>query len=129
MPYATLISMKQDLAQSTLRAEQRLFGAIIGAVIASLCILTFNSTYVLNVLIVALAAIGASLRGVNYALYAAGIAGCVLISSAVSHHTSSLSEEAQRVLYTLAGAGIAVIVMLLVGQLQKRSAKAASQPA
>jgi hypothetical protein len=34
------------------------------------------------------------------------------------------------VLYTLAGVGIAVIVMLLVTQLQKRAAKAASpQPA
>jgi hypothetical protein len=99
-------------------------------VIASLCILTINSTYALNALIVALAAIGGSIRGVNYTLYAAAIAGCVLVSSAVSHHTSSLSTEAQRVLYTLAGVGIAVIVMLLVSQLQKRTAnKTTQQPA
>jgi hypothetical protein len=130
MPYATLISLKQNLQQSTLRAEQRLIGAIIGAAIASLCILVINSTYALDALIIAFGAIGGSIRGVNYALYAAAISACVLISSAVSHHTSSLSEEAQRVLYTLAGVGIAVIVMLLVTQLQKRAAKAASpQPA
>jgi hypothetical protein len=130
MPYATLISMKSNLEQSALRAEQRLIGAIIGAVIASLCILTINGTYALDVLIIVLGAIGGSVRGLNYTLYTAAIAGCVLISSAVSHHTSSLSTELQRVLYTLAGVGIAVIVMLLVTQLQKRAAKPASpQPA
>jgi hypothetical protein len=44
----------------------------------------------------------------------------VLIASGVSHHPSNLGAEGQRVLYTFFGVGLALIVMLLVDQLQKR---------
>jgi uncharacterized membrane protein YgaE (UPF0421/DUF939 family) len=130
MPIATIVAMKSSLDQSALVAEQRLIGATIGAAIASICVLTIHSKYALEVIMVLLGAIGGSIRGVNYALYAAAIAGCVLIASGVSHHPSNLGPEAERVLYTFLGVGLALIVMLLVSQLQKRSsAKAAPQPA
>ena len=122
MPIATIIAMKSSLNESTLVAEQRLIRATIGAAIASLCLLTIHGRYALEVILVLLGAIGGAIRGVNYTLYAAAIAGCVLIASGVSHHPSNLGAEAQRVLYTFLGVGLALIVMLLVDQLQKRTA-------
>ncbi|HTP21033.1 MAG TPA: FUSC family protein [Solirubrobacteraceae bacterium] len=128
MPIATIVAMKSSLDQSALVAEQRLIGATIGAAIASLCLLAIHSKYALEVILVLLGAIGGSIRGVNYTLYAAAIAGCVLIASGVSHHPSNLGAEAQRVLYTFLGVGLALIVMLLVNQLQKRTAAKAPPP-
>ena len=120
--------MKSSLDQSTLVAEQRLIGATIGAAIASLCILTIDSKYVLEVILVLLGAIGGSIRGVNYTLDPAAIAGCVLISGGLSHHTSSRGSEARRVQYTFAGVGPALNVMLLVNQLQKPAVAKAAPP-
>jgi len=128
MPIATIVAMKSSLAESTLVAEQRLIGATIGAAIASLCLLTIHTKYALEAIMVLLGAIGGSIRGVNYALYAAAIAGCVLIASGVSHHPSNLGAEGQRVLYTFLGVGLALIVMLLVNQLQKRNTAKAAAP-
>jgi uncharacterized membrane protein YgaE (UPF0421/DUF939 family) len=128
-PIATIVAMKSSLDQSTLVAEQRLIGATIGAAIASLCLLTIHSKYVLEAILVLLGAIGGSIRGVNHTLYAAAIAGCVLIASGVSHHPSNLGAEGQRVLYTSLGVGLALIVMLLVNQLQKNTAPKATPQA
>jgi hypothetical protein len=58
---------------------------------------------------------------VNYAIYRAAIAGVVLIGMDLPHPTS-LTDEVHRVLFTLAGVGIAVLVLLLANLLQKRSA-------
>ena len=42
---------------------------------------------------------------------------------------TNLGHEARRVLFTLAGVGIAIVVMLLAGLLAKRTAKAAPKAA
>ncbi len=55
------------------------------------------------------------------------LATAVLVMLLISHPTN-FGDKAQRVLYTFAGVGIAIIVMLLSDQLQKRSAKATPQP-
>ena len=128
MPIATIVAMKSSFEQSALVAEQRLAGALIGATVASLILLTVDHKHVLEVIIVVLGALGASIRIVNYALYTAAIAASVLIAIDLPH-PSNLGAEGQRVLYTFLGVGIAVIVMLLVDQLQKRSTKPAPQPA
>jgi hypothetical protein len=52
----------------------------------------------------------------------------VLIASGVSHHPSNLGAEGQRVLYTFLGVGLAVIMMLLVDQLQNRTAAKPAPP-
>ena len=62
-----------------------------------------------------------SIRGVNYALYSAAVAGPVLIAIDLPN-PSGLGEEARRVLFTFIGVGIAVIVMLIANLLQKRLA-------
>jgi uncharacterized membrane protein YgaE (UPF0421/DUF939 family) len=69
MPVACLVAMKSSLAQSTLFAMQRLSGAIIGAVVAALFLLTVDTKTVLEVVTVVLGTLAGSIRIVNYALY------------------------------------------------------------
>jgi len=125
MPIATLAAMKGTLDQTTLVAEQRLIGALIGAGIATVFLLSVTNKHVLEVVIILLASIAASVRSVNYAIYCSAIAGLVLIATDVSHPTN-LSAEVNRVLFTLAGVGIAWLVMLLADRLQKASTKTAA---
>jgi Fusaric acid resistance protein-like len=124
MPIATLAAMKGSLDQTALVAEQRLFGALFGALIAIVFLLTVDNKYVLEVVIVFLGAVAASIRGASYAFYCAAVAGTVLIATDIPHPTN-VSAEFRRVLFTLAGVGIAWLVMLLANQMQKRQAAAA----
>jgi len=124
MPVATLVAMKPSLEQSTLVAEQRLARAILGAAVAALFLLSVDNKYALGVVIVILGALAGSIRAVNYALYCAAVAGAVLIAMDLPH-PSNLADEGRRVLFTLLGVGIAVVVMFLANLLQKRTVKAA----
>ena len=72
----------------------------------------------LEVIIVILFALAGSIRTVSYAWYTAAVAAAVLIAVDVPH-PSNLDAEGRRILFTLAGVGIAVIVMLLANLLQK----------
>jgi hypothetical protein len=69
---------------------------------------------------------GAAIRFWNYALYCGAIAAGVLILLDLPQ-PSDYGAEGYRVLWTLCGAGIAVVVMLLAGLLAKR-APAARHP-
>ena len=117
MPIATLVAMKGTLDQSTLVAEQRLIGALMGAALAAAFLLTVDARHVLQAVVVVLAAVAASIRGVNYALYSTAMAAIVLITMDADHPTN-LHAEVNRVLFTLAGVGLAWLVMLLVNRLQ-----------
>jgi uncharacterized membrane protein YccC len=79
----------------------------------------------LEVIVVLFGALGGAIRMVNYAFYCAAIAACVLIASDLPHPTN-FGAEGRRVLFTLAGVGIGVVVMFLADLLQKRTAKAAT---
>ncbi len=124
MPIATFVAIKGSLQQTTLVAEQRLAGALLGALLAALFLLTVHDKHALEVVIILLAVVAASIRTVNYALYCAAIAAFVLIAMDLPHPTS-FADEGRRVLFTLAGVGIGVLVMLLASVLQRRSAKVA----
>ena len=128
MPVAALVAMKSNLQQSTMVAGQRLAGAILGAGVAALFLLTVHNKYAVGVVIVLLAAAAVSIRTVNYALYCAAIAGSVLIAIDLAHPTD-FASEGRRVLFTLAGVGIGLAFTLLTFLLQKRSAKASQQAA
>ena len=121
MPIATLVAMKTNLQQATLVAEQRLAGAIIGALVATVFLLTVDNKHALEVVIVLLGAYSASFRMVDYAIYCGGIAGAVLIALDLTHPTN-FTVEFERVLFTFAGVGIAVVVMALANLLNKRAA-------
>ena len=70
----------------------------------------------------------AAIRFWNYAFYCAAIAAGVLIFSDLPE-PSNYGAAGDRVLWTLCGVGIGVLVMLLAGLLAKRTAKARPQPA
>jgi uncharacterized membrane protein YccC len=124
MPISAAVAMKPSLQQSALAAEQRLAGAILGAAVAALVLLTVHNKYVLEAVIIILGGLAGSMRTVSYTLYTATTAGFVLIAADLPH-PSNLAEEGRRVLFTFIGVGIAVIVMFLASLLQKRTAKAA----
>lgn len=126
MPIAAIIAMKPSLQQSALIAAQRVAGTIVGAVVAVAVLLPVDNITALEVIVVVLLALAASIRTMSYTFYTAAVAAAVLIAADVPD-PSNLSHEGRRILFTLAGVGIAVIVLLLAGLLQKRTAKPASQ--
>jgi len=128
MPIATLVAMKSSLNQATLAAEQRIAGAVIGALLATLFLLTIDNKHVLQVIVVALGAFAASFRAATYAFYCAAMAALVLIADDVTHPTN-LSAEGRRVLFTFLGLGIGITVLGLGALIQKRTAARAAPAA
>ena len=137
LPIATIVAMKPSLQQTTLIGVQRLAGALIGAAAAMLLLLIpadehglrlLSITFGLEVVAIVLIMHAVGIRLVNYALYSAAIAAAVLILLDLPQ-PSSYGAEGDRVLWTLCGAGIAVLVMLLASLLAKRTAKTPPQPA
>ena len=107
MPIAALAAMKSSLQQSTLAAEQRLAGAIIGAAVAPYSfLLTVDSKIALEVVIVILGALAGCIYAANYAFYCAAVAAAVLIDIGLPH-PSNLADEGRRVLFTVADARLA----------------------
>ena len=123
MPIAVIIAMKPDLQQSSFAAVQRVAGTALGAGVAALVLLTVHNKTVLEVIIVLLFGLAAAIRFVNYAWYTAAMAAGLLIAMDVPH-PSNFASEGRRILFTLAGVGIAVIVMFLSDRLKKHSAAA-----
>ena len=128
MPVATLVAMKASLDQTALMAEQRLIGAFLGALVATVFLFLVGNMHALDAVIILLGAAAASIRAVNYAIYCAAIAGMVLIGMDLSHPTNHTAEF-DRVLFTLAGVGVAWLVMLGANLLQKRSTKSTASTA
>ncbi len=126
MAIAAIITMKPSLQQSALAAEQRVAGTIVGAAVAVLVLLPVDNITALEVIVVVLLALGAAIRTMSYTFYTAAIAAAVLIAADVPD-PSNLSHEGRRILFTLAGVGIAIIVLLLAGLLQKRTTKTAEK--
>jgi len=137
LPVAALIAMKPSLEQSTLVAVQRLAGAVIGAAVAILLLLIpanlhglhlFAVTLGLEVVALVLIMHAVAIRFWNYAIYTAAIAAAVL-TLMDRYQPANYSAEGYRVLWTLCGVAIGVLVMFLAGLLAKRkSAKAPPQP-
>jgi hypothetical protein len=128
LPIAAIIAMKPRLEQTTLVAAQRVVGALIGAVAAGLLLLApanehglrlFSIERGMEVVAIVLFMHGAAIRFWNYAMYSAAIAAGVLILLDLPE-PSNYSAEGDRVLWTIAGVGIAVLVMLPAGLLAKR---------
>ena len=125
MALATLVAMKPTLQQSALRGAQRLVGTVLGAAIAAVFLVAVTSPRVLEEIIILLMGAGMSIFSVNYTFYTAAIAGAVLIALDLPHPTN-LAAEGRRILFTLAGIAIAIVVMFLASLLQKRKAPAAA---
>ena len=135
MPIAAIVAMKPSLEQSTLVGVQRLAGALIGAAAAALLLLIPANehgshlvaiTHGLQVVALVLFMHAAAIRFWNYAVYCGAVAAGVLILMDLPQ-PSNYAAEGYRVLWTLCGVAIGVLVMLLAGLLAKR-APAAKQP-
>lgn len=131
LPIAALIAMKPGLEQSTLTALQRLAGAMIGAAAAALLLLIpANETgrtllaieHGLAVVALVLLMHGVATRFWNYAFYCGFIAAGVLILVDLPQ-PSNFDAVGYRVLWTLCGVALGVLVMFLAGLLAKLSAK------
>jgi fusaric acid resistance family protein len=130
-----LIAMQPRLGQAVLISAQRVAGAAIGAVAAILVLLIpanetgshlFAITLGLEVVALVCLMHGVAIRFWNYALYTAAIAAGVLILIDLPQ-PSNYSAEGYRVLWTLCGVAIGVLVMLLAGLLGRRTAKTPPQ--
>lgn len=137
LPIAAIVAMKPSLEQTTLAAAQRLAGAMIGAAVAALLMLLPTSSHGLRLFtvergleVVALVLLmhGAAIRFWNYALYSAAIAAGVLVLVDLPQ-PSDYTAEGYRVLWTLCGVAIGLLVMLLAGLLAKHTAQAPPRPA
>jgi hypothetical protein len=136
MPIAAIIAMKPSLEQATLVGVQRVAGALIGAAAAALLLLIpanehglrlLSITHGLEVVALVLFMHAAGIRFWNYALYTGAIAAGVLVLLDLPQ-PANYGAEGYRVLWTLCGVAIGVLVMLLAGLLAKRKS-AAKQPA
>ena len=137
LPIATIVALKPSLAQSTLVGVQRIAGALIGAGVALLFLLIpvhehglrlLAVDFGLEVVAIVLIMHAVAIRLVNYALYSSAIAAAVLILLDLPQ-PANYSAEGDRVLWTLCGVGIAILVMLLAGLLTKLTAKKSPPPA
>jgi len=137
LPIAAMVAMKPGLQQATLIAVQRMAGALIGAGAAALLLLIpahetgarlFTITLGLQAVALVLLMHGVAIRFWNYALYTGAIAAGVLVLVDLPQ-PSDYGVEGYRLLWTLCGVGIAVLVMLIAGLLAGRTAKAPPQPA
>jgi hypothetical protein len=136
MAIAAIVAMKPSLEQSTLIAVQRVAGALIGGVAAGLLLLIPANVHGLRLFaidrgleVVALVLLihGVGTRFYNYALYYSAISAGVLLLIDLPQPTN-YAAEGYRLLWTLCGVGIGVLVMLLAGLLAKRTAKAPPHP-
>jgi hypothetical protein len=136
IPIATIVAMKPGLGQTTLIAGQRLAGALIGAAAAVLLLLIPASEtgirllvieHGLEVVAIVILMHAAAIRFWNYALYCAAIAAGVLILVDLPQ-PSSYSAVGYRVLWTVCGVGIGLLVMLLAGLLAGKPQNPTAEP-
>ena len=118
LPVAAFVAMKPSLEQATLVASQRVAGALIGALVAAALLVTVDAKPALVVITLLALTTAAAIRTVNYALYQAALSTGVLIALELPHFTG-LSAEGERVLWTLAGCAVAVVLMGIASLLKK----------
>jgi hypothetical protein len=135
--FGTFAATKATLKDTTLRAEQRVTGAVMGAAAAALLLLIpanehgaqlVSITHGLDVVAIILLMHAASTFFWNYAFYEAAVVAAVLISLDLPQ-PSNFSAEGYRVLWTLCGVAIGVVVMFIASLLAKGTARAPAQPA
>jgi Fusaric acid resistance protein-like len=137
LPIATIVAMKPSLQQATLVSVQRIAGTLIGAAAAiPLLLIPANEhglrllaiTHGLEVVALILFMHAMAIRLWNYALYCGAIAAAALILVDLPQ-PSNYGAEGDRVLWTLCGVGIGVLIMLLADLLAGRTTRTPPQQA
>jgi uncharacterized membrane protein YccC len=136
IPIGTMVAMTPSLEQATLVSVQRIAGTLIGAAAAIPLLLIPASEHGLRMLaithgleVVALVVFmhATAIRLWCYAVHCGTIAAAALILVDLPQ-PSNYGAEGDRVLWTLCGAGIGVLVMLLAGLLGKRNTTTPPKP-
>ncbi len=136
IPIATIVALKPSLGQATLVSIQRIAGTLIGAAAAMPLLLIpadehglrlLAITHGLEVIALVLFMYATALRLWNYAVYCGAISAAALILVDLPQ-PSNYGAEGDRVLWTLCGAGIGVLVMLLGGLLARHTARTPPKP-
>jgi uncharacterized membrane protein YgaE (UPF0421/DUF939 family) len=109
MPIGAVVAMKPKFDASVYVAGQRVAGALIGAILAALLLTLVDDRTILLVLIVVFVGVGNAVHDANYALYYACISTEVLITLGLPH-PGNFGDNWARVLWTLVGVGIAILV-------------------
>jgi hypothetical protein len=109
MPLGAVVAMKPKFDSSVYVAGQRVAGALVGAILATILLTLVQDRTILLVLIVVFFSVGNMVHDANYALYYACISTEVLISLGLPQPGNLLDNYA-RVLWTLVGVGIAIMV-------------------
>ena len=122
MPVATLVALKPSFKSSAYVAGQRVVGALLGAVLAGLLLTVTHNQPILIIILVAVAALGVALHGVNYALYSTCIAMVVLVALGLPH-PGNLADNWERVAWTLAGVAISLVITLLFDVASSRTSQ------
>jgi uncharacterized membrane protein YccC len=134
LPVAAIVAMKPGLDQTKTAGVQRLIGALMGAAAAALLLLIpanehglhlLAITHGLEIVAIVLFMHAAAVRFWNYAFYTAAMAAGVLILLDLPQ-PSNYGAEGYRVLWTLCGVGIGVLVMVVADLLAKDRAKTPS---
>ena len=120
MPMAAFVTMKTSRAIHP-EAGQRIAGTLIGALIATVFLLTVDNSAVLGIVILVAATLAASFYAANYAIYVVGLVTGVLMSTVLADPADA--AVAQRVLCTFIGLGIGVGATLLADRIQKHASK------
>jgi hypothetical protein len=138
--FGAFAATKPSLNETTVRGVQRLAGTLIGAAVAGLLLLIpaneqgpqlASIVHGLTLIAIVLFVHGVAMFFWNYAFFEAAIVAGVLILVDLPH-PANYSAEGYRVLWTLCGIAIGVLVMLvgsLLGRLAARKVKAQPQPA
>jgi uncharacterized membrane protein YccC len=114
MPIAAIIVMKPGIDDTLFLAEQRVAGTILGALLAAVLLTVVHDKDLLTLFIVACGALAGATSRVNYAIFCTFIATAVLTSLGLGH-PGNLSDNWERVAWTVVGAAIGVGVILLAG--------------
>jgi hypothetical protein len=125
LPVATVVALRPSMQASAYVAGQRVAGALLGAILSGILLTTVHDRTVLAIFIALVVALGVALHEVNYALYCTCIATAVLIGLGLSH-PGSLADNWERVAWTLAGIGNALLVGLVIDLARSRAAPRAA---
>jgi hypothetical protein len=123
MPVAAIVAMKPRVDASVYVAAQRVAGALVGALLSGILLTFVHDRTILVVLILVLGILAGALHDVNYALYCACISTLVLIALGLPH-PGNLADNWERVVWTLAGVGIAILVTFLIDVARNRAPQA-----